>query len=170
MRRSLALVLIAFLVAGLAAAEDKATRHALKKGAVVDSGEATVLLSRSRDKYKHVQNAQKHDRQGQLKARKKNKQVLIVSSGTRVRVLNYDPRYSKVRILEGEYKHKTAWTATSNLKPGPPLTTEKAVSTAKDEDDEDEDDEDEDDEDEDDEDEDDEDEDDEDEDDGDDDE
>jgi len=126
MKILIAIIAAAVLLPVIAQAQSAGNEQALKKGAVLTGqGESTVMLCRSRDKYKELQNAEELDRTGQINASKNNQQVYNVPAGTKVRVINYDPDYCKVRILEGDFKNKTAWIATEYLKPADPPKEEK---------------------------------------------
>lgn len=126
MKYTLYLTLLVLTVPLILSAQDEALKKQLKKGAVLtSSGSSPVLVCRSREKCKEYTNAVQLGRQGQIDTMRKNKHNLLVPVGTNVRVINYDPQFCRIRVLEGQFKHKTGWVATANLKPADVPDTDK---------------------------------------------
>jgi hypothetical protein len=130
MKHALYLALLVLTVPLVLSAKDEAAKKQLKKGAVLtSSGSSPVLVCHSRDKCKEYVNAVQLGRQGQINTIRKNRNNHLVPVGTKVRVINYDPQYCRIRVLEGQFKHKTGWVATTNLKPAPLLDKNKKERT-----------------------------------------
>ena len=127
MKHVLYLTLLVLALPLFLSAQDEVVKKQLKKGAeLTSSGDTPILVCRSREKCKEYVNAVELGRQGQIDTMRKNTHNYLVPVGTKVRVINYDPQYCKIRIMEGQFTHKTGWIATANLKPaGVPDTNKK---------------------------------------------